>query len=148
VRAIRAGRGTVRVNGAPPPLRARDEWAEVFRTAPIGVLVIGFLLLVIGLGFLLGGTVYVVSGRGAGWPIWLMLFGAGPLVIYVAVHFVSRQGWAWITIVAMLFLILLSAALRAATASVFPVMPLAEILLCAAAIAYLLRPRVRGAFGR
>jgi hypothetical protein len=148
VRRVRAHRRSARLTMPAERTRLRDEWGDIFRNAPIGVLVIGFLLLLVGVGFILGGTMFAVSGRGRGWPVWLVLFGVGPLVIYVALHFVSGRGWAWLTIVVVLLLMLLSAAVRLFTAVVFPVVPLAEIVVSGAIMAYLLRPRVRSVFGR
>jgi hypothetical protein len=136
-----------------PPLtqgvaRKRDEWAEVFRRAPIGVLVLGFMLLLIGGGLILGGALFVFSGRPSAWPVWIILFGAGPLAIYLALQFISGQGWAWTTVIAMLVLVLISSGVRAIRAEVLPVVPFAEILVSLAVLAYLARPRVRQAFGR
>jgi hypothetical protein len=130
--------------GAAPPQPA--GWAEVFRHAPIGVLVLGFLLLLVGAGLILGGAVFVISGRARSWPVWIVLLGAGPLAIYVALHFLTGRGWAWLTVVAMLVLLALTAALRAAASPVFPLAPLSEILVSVASLAYLFRPRVRQAF--
>jgi hypothetical protein len=126
----------------------RDEWGEVFRTAPIGVLVLGFLLLVVGAGLILGGAIFAFSGGPRSWPIWVVLFGAGPLAIYLALQFVSGRGWAWVAVVAMLLMSAAASALRVFDAAVFPLAPLAEILLSLAAVAYLMRPRVRQSFDR
>jgi hypothetical protein len=125
-----------------------EEWAEVFREAPIGVLVLGFLLLLVGAGLILGGAVFAISGGARSWPVWVFLFGAGPLAIHLALHFVYRRGWAWAAVVVMLVLTAVTSAFRAAVAEVFPVVPLVEIGVSLAVIAYLLRPRVRAAFGR
>jgi hypothetical protein len=125
---------------------ARDEWAEVFRQTPIGVLVVGFLLLLVGAGLMLGGIIFLVSGRASAWPVWLVLFGAGPLAIYLALHFVWRRRWAWTTVVAMLMLALFTATVRALRAEVIPVAPISEIVVAGATLMYLLRTRVRQTF--
>jgi hypothetical protein len=126
----------------------REEWGEVFRTAPIGVLVLGFLLLVVGAGLILGGAIFAFSGGARSWPIWVVLFGAGPLAIYLALQFVSGRGWAWVAVVAMLLMSAAASALRAFDAAVFPLAPVAEVLLSLAAVAYLMRPHVRQSFDR
>jgi hypothetical protein len=126
----------------------RDEWAQVFRSAPIGVLVLGFMLLLVGAGLMLGGAVFFISGQATSWPVWLVLFGAGPLAMYVALQFVSGQAWAWVTVVSMLVLVLASSLVRAVGAEVLPVVPLSEMLASLAVLAYLLRPRVRQVFSR
>gem|GEM_PF-5518590 len=126
----------------------RETWGDVFREAPIGVLVLGFLLLLVGGGLIVGGAVFAFAGFGRSWPVWLVLFGAGPLAIYLAVQFVSRRGWAWSTVVAMLALTAVTSTYRAFVADVFPVAPIAEVVVSLAVIAYLVRPRVRAAFSR
>lgn len=127
----------------------RDGWSDVFRQAPIGVLVLGFLLLLVGAGLILGGAVFVVSGRARSWPVWVGLLAAGPLAVHVALHFLWGRGWAWLAVVAMLALLGASAAVRVvAGGEGLPVVPLAELAVTLAALAYLIRPRVRQVFGR
>lgn len=133
----------------PGPLPAAGgRWAEIFREAPIGVLVLGFLLLLVGGGLILGGAFFALTGGARSWPVWAALFGAGPLAIHLALHFMHRSGWAWSTVVGMLTLTVVTSALRAVLADVFPVVPLLEIALSLAVLAYLVRPRVRRVFGR
>jgi hypothetical protein len=138
----------MRTDGRKVRLQQREEWSEVFRNAPIGVLVLGFLLLVLGAGLILGGAVFAFSGGPRSWPIWVVLFGAGPLAIYVALEFVSGRSWAWLAVVAMLVMSAAASGVRVFDAAVFPIAPLAEIALSLAAVAYLMRPHVRQAFGR
>jgi hypothetical protein len=125
-----------------------EAWADVFREAPIGVLVLGFLLLVVGGGLIVGGAVFALAGGARSWPVWVVLFGAGPLAIYLALNFVYRRSWAWSAVIAMLVLTALTSTYRAFSADVFPAVPILEIVISLGTITYLVRPHVRRAFDR
>jgi hypothetical protein len=122
--------------------------ASVFATAPIGVLVIGALLLFLGAGLIIGGVVLLLSGRPGGWPAWLGLLASGPLAIYLSLHFVDGDRWAWITVVALLLLILGSGVARAIAGGGPPIASLVEVVVSLGCLAYLFRARVRGGFTR
>jgi len=129
-------------------MRGRGEWAEVFGRAPIGVLVLGFLLLLVGAGLILGGAFFALTGEARAWPVWAVMFGTGPLAIYLALQFVGGRGWAWIAVCAMLVMTAVTSAFRTWSTEAFPVVPLVEIVISLTVLAYLARPSVRRSFDR
>ncbi len=125
-----------------------EGWGEVFRRAPIGVLVLSGLLLLAGAGFIFGGVFFALSGTGANWLVWMFLLGVGPLFVYLALHFVLLHHWAWLAVVALIILLALSALVRTVTAEAAPVAPLFELVVGLATLAYLNRTHVRKRFAR
>ena len=123
------------------------DWPDVFRKAPIGVLVLGALLFFLGAGLLLAGTFFLLAGRGGSWLTWATL-AAGPLAVYVALSFVLLRKRAWMVVTAVLVLLATSALLRLFWTPGVPVSPAAEMIAAVAMLLYLRRPRVREAFGR
>lgn len=121
-------------------------WGEVFSRAPIGVLVLGVLLSFLGSGIFLGGVFFAFGGTPGSWVAWLMMLLVGPLVLYVALHFLMLRHWAWLVIVLLLALLLGSSLIRTVTAEGAPVAPLAEVVVEILSLAYVVRPRVRAAF--
>ncbi len=131
------------ISPAPPPVKA---WTEIFRRAPIGVLVLGALLFFVGAGFILAGVFFLLLGT-VGIPFGgVIMLLVGPLFLYVALQLVLLQRWAWLAIVALLALLLVSSLIRAFTAEEIPIAPLFEVVVQLGTLAYLTRPRVRGAF--
>jgi hypothetical protein len=133
---------------SPAPLPAAADLTEVFRRAPIGVLVLGGLLFFVGAGFILSGVFFALSGTAGSWLTWLLMLAVGPLFLYVALQFVLLRRRAWLVIVLLVGLLLLSSLLRSFTAPALPVSPLAEIVVELLTLAYLVRPRVRAEFAR
>ncbi len=132
---------------SPTPAPSAPGLTEVFSQAPIGVLVLGGLLFFVGAGFILGGVFFALVGSGGSWIAWLVMLAVGPLFLYVALQFVLLRRWAWLVIVLLVGLLLLSSVLRTFMAPVIPVSPLTEIVVELLTLGYLARPRVRAVFG-
>lgn len=148
-RAPRRGRAGPRLSGVPGrPEGERASWSDALRGAPTGVVVLGTLLLFLAAGCVVGGAYLGLARGGAGWVAWATALVAGPVILYLALHLVRLSRWAWQALVGMLLLLLASSAARAIGDAGFPIAPLVEIAAEATALAYLLRPGVRGAFGR
>lgn len=131
---------------SPSPLPAAAGLTEVFRRAPIGVLVLAGLLFFVGAGLILSGVFFALSGTGRSWLAWLVMLAVGPLFLYVALQFVLLQHWAWLVIVLLVVLLLLSSVVRSLTAATLPVSPLTEIVVELLTLAYLMRRHVRRVF--
>jgi hypothetical protein len=118
------------------------------RRAPLGVLAIGFALLLLGSGFVLGGLYLALTRGGEGWMPWLAAIAIGPLLLYFSIHVLRLSRWAWLVLVGLGALLLASALIRFLQAGPHPFAPLTEIAIEAAVLGYLTRPRIRRAFGR
>jgi hypothetical protein len=123
----------------------RGEW---LRRAPLGVLAIGFALLLLGSGFVLGGLYLAITRGDGGWMPWLAAIAIGPLLLYISFHVLRLSRWAWLALVGLGGLLLASALVRLLLAGPHPLAPLTEIAVEAAVLGYLTRPRIRRAFGR
>jgi hypothetical protein len=119
---------------------------SVFASAPIGVLVIGVLLLLLGAGLVVGGVVLLLAGGPGPSLAWLAVLAAGPLAIYLSLHFVYGRRWAWTAVVSLLVFILASGVARAAVADGVTLMPLLEAAVSLGCLAYLFRAHVRRGF--
>ncbi|CAN5725909.1 hypothetical protein BH23GEM3_BH23GEM3_08380 [soil metagenome] len=124
------------------------SWPELFGRAPIGVLVLGSILFLVGAGLIVGGAVFAIRQGLENWPVWGGLMLAGPVVVYAALHFIACTRWTWLAVVLMLAMIAGTAAVRAVRAEEVPIAPAAEILVSLGSLVYLNRPRVRQVFGR
>jgi hypothetical protein len=118
------------------------------RRAPIGILVLGFGLLLLGAGFIAAGLYLAFARADAGWMPWLVALGFGPALLYVAHHVVRLARWTWPALLGGCLLLLASAVVRLLLDGPNPLAPLAEIVVEAGILFYLTRPRVRAAFGR
>lgn len=116
--------------------------------APLGVLVLGMVLALLGAGFMAGGAYLGLTRADAGWPMWLGALVIGPLILYVGVRVIGLAPWAWTTLLLLTVLLLASSCVRAIVTPTFPVVPLAEIAVELLVIGYLASPRVRNAFRR
>jgi hypothetical protein len=114
----------------------------------VGVLAIGFALLLLGSGFVLGGLYLALARGGGGWMPWLAILAIGPLLLYISSHVLRLSRWAWLVLVGLGGLLLTSALVRLLLAGPHPLAPLTEIAVEAAVLGYLSRPRIRRAFGR
>lgn len=112
----------------------------------MGVLALAALLGFMGAGFVLGGAYLVVAGE-VGW-VAAAAAGAGPVLLYVALHLVRLTRWSWSALVLLFVLLILSSAARALGGGGDVAVPLVELGVELACLAYLLRPRIRRAFGR
>lgn len=132
---------------AAPEAGAAARWGATIRAAPLGVLVIGAVLFLLG-GMLVVGGVYLALARGdTGWFAWACALLLGPVTVYVALHLVRRTHWSWLALVLLLGLLVASSLVRVA-GSPSPVAPLGELVLEVGCLAYLARRDVRRAFGR
>ncbi|HET8656554.1 MAG TPA: hypothetical protein VFL93_13625, partial [Longimicrobiaceae bacterium] len=99
-------------------------------------------------GFLIAG-VYLAVARA---DVARLAAGAaivvGPLVVYVALSLVRLAHWAWLAMVLLLALLLGSSVARLLYSPGFPTESIGEIAVESAALLYLSRRRIRGAFGR
>lgn len=112
------------------------------------MLVVGALFFFVGGGLVVGGAYLLLTGHLRSPAVWGITLVAGPLAVYAALEFVQMRWWSWVAVVALLVLLIVSALYRAAAArGGVPVAPLAEALLQGMALLYLVRPRVRRAFG-
>lgn len=123
-------------------------WTAAIRRAPLGVLALATFLAFLGAGFLLGGFYLIFAATALGWAGWAMLLLAAPLTLYMALHLVLLTRWAWSAMVFLLLLLLLSSLVRALLSPGVPVAAFAELVLEVLFLGYLLRPRIRTAFGR
>jgi hypothetical protein len=114
----------------------------------VGVLAIGFALLLLGSGFVLGGLYLELSRGGGGWMPWLAILAVGPLLLYISSHVLRLSRWAWLALVGLGGLLLASALVRLLLAGPHPLAPLTEMAVEAGVLGYLTRPRIRRAFGR
>jgi hypothetical protein len=114
----------------------------------VGVLAIGFALLLLGSGFVLGGLYLALARGGGGWMPWLAILAIGPLLLYISAHVLQLSRWAWLVLVGLSALLIASALVRLLLAGPHPLAPLTEIAVEAAVLGYLSRPRIRRAFGR
>lgn len=130
-------------------LRAKGAvWEEWLRRAPTGVLVLSTVLGLLGSGFVIGGFYLGLSRPDMGWAVWVGALLVGPLTLYVGIRLLSLASWTWSTMILLLALLLVSSAIRVVLTPGTPTVPLGEIVLEMAALAYLARPSVRRAFGR
>lgn len=134
----------------PGVLRGRAAiWERRLRNAPMGVLVLSMMLGLLGAGIMVAGVYLGLAGPGAGWGVWLGAVAAGPLILFVGIRLLSLASWTWGMLVVLLVLLLVSSCARAVlTPGTLPTVPMVEIALELAALAYLATPRVRRAFGR
>lgn len=123
-------------------------WQRWLGRAPLGVLVLGMVLALLGAGFMAAGAYLGLTRPAAGWPIWLGAVLIGPLILYVRLRVIALAPWAWLTMLVLTLLLLASSSVRAAVTPSIPIAPLGEILLELGVIGYLLTPRVRAAFRR
>lgn len=118
------------------------------RRAPLGVLVLGLLLLFLGAGLIVAPTYLLLAGTEGRHLGWAAMAASGCLTLYLSAAVLSMRRWAWTAIIALLVLMLASSVVRAALADEPPVAPVAEILLELLALGYLARRPVRDAFRR
>lgn len=118
------------------------------RRAPLGILVVGFALLLLGAGFVAGGVYLGLARADTGWVAWGGAVVIGPLLFYVAVHLLRLSSWAWLALVGLMALLLASALARFLLAGPHPLAPLLEMCVEIVLLVYLTRPSVRRAFGR
>jgi hypothetical protein len=123
-------------------------WETWLRRAPLGVVVLSSVLGLLGSGFFLGGAWLAFARRDVGWAVWAGALVVGPLILYVAVRLLCLTSWAWSTMILLVGLLLASSVFRLMVTPGIPTVPIVEILLELGALAYMLRPGVRRAFGR
>lgn len=128
-------------------LRPLQGLGELFRGAPLGVLILCAILFFLGAGLVLGGFYLALARRDAGWMPWVVALVVGPTALYLALHLLRLTSWAWLTAVALVALLGASSLLRALGSPDSPVAPLVELGVEAVCLLYLLRPSVRRAFG-
>lgn len=128
-------------------VRPLQGWAELIRGAPLGVVVVGSLLLFLGAGLVLGGFYLALARPDAGWMPWILALGIGPTALYLALHLLRRTSWAWLALVALLALLAVSSLVRLLNVPGPVLAPLAELSLEALLLVYFARPTVRRAFG-
>jgi hypothetical protein len=135
-------------HGVHGPEEWGDSWSELVRRTPLGVLVLGGLLGFLGAGFVVGAAYFTIAGPEVGWVPIVMGVVAGPLALYVAMHLVRLTHWAWQAMVLVLALLLGSSVWRLWVSPPPPTVPVLEMVLELFCLAYLFRPRIRGAFKR
>ena len=113
----------------------------------MGVLVLAALLSFAGAGLMAAALYLAVTRAAEGWPLWAAALLFGPLLLYLASGLVRLARWAFLAMVALLLLLAATAVVRAVSSPSTWVSPLVELLVEAAALAYLLRPRLRRRFG-
>lgn len=123
-------------------------WQRWLARAPLGVLVLGMVLTLLGAGFLAGGVYLGLTRADAGWATWLGALVIGPLILFVGVRVIGLAPWTWTTMLLLAVLLLASSCVRAIVTPTFPVVPLVEIALELLVIGYLATPRVRAVFRR
>jgi hypothetical protein len=127
---------------------AEPAWSELLRRPPTGVLIVSAILAVLGAGSVLGSAYLAFAYPQVPWPTLATGAVAGPLTLYVAVHLLRLSHWAWLTLVLMIGLLMLSSLWRLLVAPPPPVAPISELALEIGALVYLLRKDVRTAFVR
>lgn len=127
---------------------AAAGWEGHLQRAPVGVLVLGALLFLLGAGLVLGGAYLGISRPDAGLLPWVAALLVGPLLFYASLHLVRLTPWAWLAMVLVLVLLLISSVVRAVVSPQEPLSPLFEGVVEGAVLIYLARPHVRAAFGR
>lgn len=128
--------------------RAVRAFSDTFRRAPLGILVLAVLLGVMGVGLLLGAVHVFLSGREFGPTALAAAFVFGPLCLYLAVHLIRLSRWAWLAMMALVALLLISSTARAVLTTGPRFLPVAEIAVELLFLVYLRRRDIRGAFGR
>ena len=123
-------------------------WERWLKRAPLGVLVLSGVLALLGAGFVLAGVYLGLARPDVGWGVWLGALAIGPLTLYVGVRLLSLASWTWSTMMLLLSFLLVSSLVRAAITPGTPTVPLLEIAVEVAALAYLASRHVRRAFGR
>lgn len=118
------------------------------REAPAGVLVLVGLLGLMGCGLMLGGSYLALARGNVGWMVWTAAVAVGPLLLYFAAQLLRLAHWAWLTMVILLGMLLVSSLARTASTPHLPLAPLAEIAGEALVLTYLLRGEVRRSFRR
>lgn len=124
------------------------RWAERARRAPLGVITLSALLAILGGALVLGGAWLGISRAGAGWPVWAAGLLVGPLAMYLALQLLSLTRWAWLALVVLTVLLLVSSLARLLLLPGLYFVPIGEIVVEAALLVYLWRPQVRAAFAR
>jgi hypothetical protein len=134
------------------PLRpdgVEESWGDAVRSSPVGVLVLAAGLLFVGAGAIVGGIYLILfSTTAIGWWGWAMLLLAAPVSLYVALSLLRRSAWVWLTMVAALLLLLATSLLRILISPGIPSAAIGEVVVEIVFLTYLMRPRVRAAFGR
>lgn len=118
------------------------------RRVPLGVLVLGVLLLFLGAGLIVGAAYLLLTGAERRHLGWVTMAASGGVALYLSTAVLRTRRWAWTTILALLVLMLASSVARAVLSAAPPVAPLAEIVLELLGLAYLARRPVRDAFRR
>jgi hypothetical protein len=126
----------------------RPRLNQRLRQIPLGILLIAAVLGVLGLGSFAGGVYLMLEGGALRpWAAATALVMA-PVVLYLAFQLLQLTRWAWVTLMALITLLFASSVIRFVFAPGLLIAPLMEIVFEATAAYYLLRPRVRAAFGR
>lgn len=117
------------------------------RRAPLGVLVLGVLLLFLGAGLIVAPVYLVVTGvEGRRLPGWAAMAGTGAVALYLSLALLRMRRWAWTAVVVLLVLLLGSSIVRAVVSNEPPGAELAEIAAELLALGYLARRPIRDAF--
>ncbi len=125
----------------------RAGWAELIRSAPLGVLILCALLFFLGAGFVLGGFFLAMARGDTGWMAWVLALAIGPTALYLAVHLLLLTSWSWLAMIALLGLLLASSVVRAVGSPDVVLSPLGEIAVEGVCLLYMARRPTRRAFG-
>lgn len=113
----------------------------------MGVITLSALLAILGGASLVGGLYLGLTGATA-WPAWLTALVVGPVALYLAVRLLTLTRWAWLALVVLCTLLLVSSCARLLLLPGLYVAPVAELLVEVGVLVYLWRPAVRAAFRR
>jgi hypothetical protein len=121
--------------------------SRAIRTTPLGILLVAAVLAMIGLGTIVAGF-YLMIEEGS-LTLWASIVALviGPTILYLTYHMVRRTHWAWMALVCLGALMLISSLVRLFV-SPSPVSPAGEIVIELLLLFYLTRPKMRASFGR
>ena len=121
--------------------------SAAIRTTPLGILLVAALFAMIGLGTTVAGFYLMIEWGSL--TLWAALVALviGPTILYLTYHMVRLSEWAWMALVCLAALLLISSVARLVV-SPSPVSPIGEIVVELLLLFYLTRPKVRANFGR
>ena len=113
------------------------------RSIPLGILIVTAALAMIGLGAA-GGGLYLLVTRDAPTP-WaaIVLLVLAPATLYLAYHLYALRRWAWLALLLLTGLMLVSSLFRLALTPGLVVAPIVELVVELGLLRYLTLPRIR-----
>lgn len=123
------------------------EIATKARGAPLGILMIAALLGIAGAGSVMAGGYLALTGSASAAPSAAFAILVGIAVLYFVINLLTLARWAWLALLALTVLLLVSSVVRLFLMPGAAVVLLAEIGVEFVVAYYLTRDRIRGRFG-